>query len=57
PLTTGTKPRTISEFFTPLVGATLHTPVALTVATPTSNSKDFHSYLLPYSRFYRALTT
>ncbi|MCI24765.1 hypothetical protein A2U01_0045951, partial [Trifolium medium] len=55
PLTTGTTPRTISNFLTPLVGVTLLTPVASTIATPTSDSKDLRSYFLPSSRFYHVL--
>ncbi|MCI75914.1 hypothetical protein A2U01_0097183, partial [Trifolium medium] len=46
PLTAGTKSHTIPKFYAPLVGATLLTPVALTAAVPTLDSKDLRSYFL-----------
>ncbi|MCI35393.1 hypothetical protein A2U01_0056614, partial [Trifolium medium] len=56
PLTTGTKPRTVLKFSTPLVGVTLHTFVASTVVAPTSASNDLRSYFLLSSRSYCVLT-
>ncbi|MCI57716.1 hypothetical protein A2U01_0078967, partial [Trifolium medium] len=57
PLTAGTKSRTATKFYAPLVGATLLTPVALTVAVPTLDCKDLGSYFRPSLCFYSVLTT
>ncbi|KAK2406941.1 hypothetical protein QL285_042611 [Trifolium repens] len=51
PLTTGTEPRIIPEFFTPFVGVTLLTHVVLTTIDATSDSKYLHSYFFSSSRF------
>ncbi|MCI47608.1 hypothetical protein A2U01_0068850, partial [Trifolium medium] len=57
PLTTGRKPRTVPKFYSPLVGVSLHTPVASTAAVPTLDSQDLCSYFLMSLRFYFVLTT
>ncbi|PNX66434.1 hypothetical protein L195_g055093 [Trifolium pratense] len=44
PLTTGTKTRTVSKFYAPLVGATVLTQAALIAAVPPLDSKDLGSY-------------
>ncbi|PNX63128.1 hypothetical protein L195_g061472 [Trifolium pratense] len=56
PLTTGITLHTIPKLCSPLVGVTLLTPVATTVAAPTSASNDLHSYFLLCLRSYCALT-